>query len=253
MSYKNKNRSNLINNIKINTEGLSKKEKLIILIKLMFFLFIIIGLPLIIIVFYRDLFFNQKSLSDFLTSFSSNKFEAFLFLILMQIIQIVICIIPGQPIQIAASYTLGFWAGLIATLIGAVLGTIITYILASFLGKSVMHILFGKEKIDKYAKKLNSRRSYLIIFLIYLIPGIPKDSVSYIAGVSEIKLRPFIYISTIGRIPGVAGSLLFGYFTKTKNYEGLIVLSVISLLIFIMSIYRRKEIAEWVDSIQEKE
>ena len=116
-----------------------------------------------------------------------------------------------------------------------------------------MHIIFGKDKIDKYSQKLNNRRSYLIIFLLYLIPGIPKDSISYIAGISEIKLRPFIYISTLGRIPGVAGSLLFGYFTKTKNYQGLVVISILALVIFVISIYRRKEIAQWVDSIQEKD
>lgn len=248
-----KKRLNIINNIKDNTKGLSSKEKLIIMIKLLAFLFIIIGLPLIIVHFYKDVFFNAKSMKNLLSSFSNNKVAAFIILILLQIIQIIICIIPGQPIQITASYTFGFWVGLIISVIGAVLGTIITYLLASFLGKSVMHIIFGKDKIDKYSQKLNSRRSYLIIFLLYLIPGIPKDSISYIAGISEIKLRPFIYISTLGRIPGVAGSLLFGYFTKTKNYQGLVVISILALVIFVISIYRRKEIAQWVDSIQEKD
>lgn len=253
MFNKKNSRLNIINNIKDNTKGLSVKEKLIIMSKLVLFLFIIVVLPLIVILFYRDIFFNSKSMRNLLTTFADNKLEAFIVLLLVQIIQIIICIIPGQPIQIAASYTFGFWGGFLITLIGSILGTIITYMLASFLGKSAMHIIFGKEKIEEYSKKLNNRKSYLIIFILYLIPGIPKDSVSYIAGISEIKLRPFIYLSTLGRIPGVTGSLLFGYFSKTHNYQGLIVISVLAILIFIISIYRRKEIAEWVDSIQEKE
>lgn len=247
-----KKRFNIINNIKTNTADLTRKEKFIIIAKLMAFLFIIIGLPLIIIIFYRDIFFNTKSLRHLLTSFSNNKFEAFIVLILTQITQIIISIIPGQPIQIAASYTFGFWGGLLITLTGAILGTIVTYMLASFLGRSAMRIIFGKDKINEYSKKLNNRKSYLIIFILYLIPGIPKDSVSYIAGISEIKLRPFIYLSTLGRIPGVAGSLLLGYFSKTHNYEGLAIVSVIAILIFGVSIYRRKEIAEWIDSVEEK-
>ncbi len=45
---------------------------------------------------------------------------------------------------------------------------------------------------------------------------------------------------------------MLGYFSKTHNYEGLAIVSVIAILIFVVSIYRRKEIAEWIDSVEEK-
>lgn len=243
---------NLIESVKNNTKELSRSQCIVVLFKLLVFLFIIIGLPLIMFIFYRNTFFNVKSLSHLPSTLADNKFEAFGVLILMQILQIIVCVIPGQPIQMASSYTFGFWGGLLITIIGAVLGTIITYCIAAFLGKSAMRLIFGREKINKYSKKLNNRKSYLLIFIIYLIPGIPKDSVSYIAGISEIKLRPFVYMSTLGRIPGVAGSLLIGYFSKTHNYQGMVVVVLIALITFVISIYRRKDIAAWVDSVEEK-
>lgn len=243
---------NFIENVKEHTKELSRSQRITVFVKLLLFLFIIIGLPIVMFVFYRNTFFNVKSLAHLPKTFTDNKFEAFGVLILMQILQIIVCVIPGQPIQMASSYTFGFWGGLIITIIGAVLGTIITYCLASFLGKSAMRLIFGKEKINEYSKKLNNRKAYLLIFIIYLIPGIPKDSISYIAGISEIKLRPFVYMSTLGRIPGVAGSLLIGYFSKTHNYQGIAVVVVIALILFGVSIYRRREIAAWVDSVEEK-
>ena len=87
------------------------------------------------------------------------------------------------------------------SLTGAFLGTLISFMLARWLGSDFVHLFFGKQKTQDYVKKLNSKRAYTIVFLIYLIPGIPKDIASYAAGVSEMKLKPFMLLSLIGRMP----------------------------------------------------
>ena len=97
----------------------------------------------------------------------------FVYLIL-QIIQILVPVIPGQALQLAAGYMYYFLLGLALTLLGISLGTVISFTLARFLGHDAMVLIFGEERMSEYVVKLNSKRSYMIIFLLYLMPGFPK-------------------------------------------------------------------------------
>ena len=81
-----------------------------------------------------------------------------------------------------------------------------------------MHLIFGEEKIKKWLVHLNSKKAVIIVFFIFLIPGVPKDLCNYVAGLSEIKLKPFLIVSLIGRSPGMMGSLLIGRQIGTGGY-----------------------------------
>ena len=137
------------------------------------------------------------------------------------------------------------------SIIGALIGSTITYFLARFLGNESLHLIFGEQKVSSYVRKLNSKRSYMLIFLIYLIPGIPKDFVSYVAGVSNIRLRPFLVLSTLGRTPGIIESLLFGAFLADKNYIGLVIVVAVSLSILWFCITRREAIMNLIGSYED--
>ena len=102
----------------------------------------------------------------------------------------------------------GFWLGYLYSLIGALIGSVLTYYIARILGHDAMHLIFGEEKIKKWLVHLNSKKAVIIVFFIFLIPGVPKDLCNYVAGLSEIKLKPFLIESLIGRSPGMMGSLL---------------------------------------------
>ena len=62
-----------------------------------------------------------------------------------------------------------------------------------------MHLIFGEEKIKSMLETLNSKKAVVLVFLIFLIPGVPKDLCNYVAGLSEMKLKPFLIVSLIGR------------------------------------------------------
>ena len=102
-------------------------------------------------------------------------------------------------------------------------------------------------------RKLNSRRAYVIIFLVYLITGIPKDVTSYIAGISNVKLKPFLLLSTIGRSPGVIESLLFGSFLAHRNYIGIAVLVIVSFIILLLCYMKRDILLRFIDSYEDSE
>lgn len=145
----------------------------------------------------------------------------------------------------------GVIGGYCISIIGAIIGCLITYRLAHFLGVDAMHIIFGEEKVQNYMKKLNSGKALTIVFLIYLVPGIPKDLMSYIAGISNIELKPFLLVSTLGRSPGILGSLLIGYFWARKNYIGIGIVAVIMLLLFGWCVRNRERIVEKIEEYED--
>lgn len=234
----------------VNTCNISISRRLIAFGKLFLLFAILIVVPLVLYLLYKDTLFNKAYLSNRLDDF---KGFAFIPLILLQIIQIVICIIPGQPIQFASSYLYGILGGFLISLVGAFIGTVITYYLAKFLGNDALHVIFGEEKVKSYVRKLNSRRAYVIIFLIYLIPGIPKDFTSYIAGISNIKIKPFIFISILGRSPGILESLLFGMFLAHRNYLGIAFLIIVSIIIMLFCYIKRDLLLKFIDSYEDSE
>lgn len=230
-----------------------KRFKMIMAIsKFILLLIVLIGVPLYIFYNHKDLlqtFDSLESVTNFLMDYKSAS--AFVY-IGIQIIQITIFIIPGQAIQLAGGYLFSFLLGIALTFIGILLGTIITFYIARILGKDAVHLMVGEEKTKHYIEKLNSKRALLIIFIIYLIPGIPKDAVTYVAGVSDIDVRPFVIISMLGRLPAMIGGVMIGSMLYSGSYLGVIILSITSIIAFILGIIFREKLLGKKDILYEK-
>jgi len=239
--------------VNYNLRNSSSKKKLIAFSKLLLLLFIMIGIPIIMFIFARDTLLSTAYWSDLPTKLSAHKNIAFLVLTALQMCQIVICFLPGQPIQYAASYLYGFWWGYLISIVGAIIGTVLTYYLADFLGNEALRLVFGKNRVNDYMKKLNSGRAMTLVLLIYLIPGIPKDLMSYVAGISDIKLKPFLLVSTLGRSPGIIESLLIGMFLASKNYFGVAVVAIVCIGILVVCYKKKDAIVHMLDSYEESE
>lgn len=228
----------------------SSGKKIIAVLKLILLVIIIAGIPAFLYLKYGSEVFSNDTAYRVVAYLRQNSRTAFLLIIGLQIIQVVICILPGQPIQFAASYMFGVGWGFLLSIIGAVIGTIISFYLAKLLGSDAMHLFFDEDKIKDYQRKLNSGRGLLLAFLIYLIPGIPKDLVSYAAGISEMRFRPFLLVATVGRSPGVLGSLLLGHFFGRENYRAIAILSVIVAAILLICFIKREELIGFLDRIE---
>ena len=231
----------------------SSRRKIIAILKLILLVLIIAGIPAFLYLKYGGDIFSKDTANQVIAYLRQNSSIAFLLFIAIQIIQVVVCFLPGQPIQFAASYMFGVGTGFLLSITGAVIGTTISFFLAKMLGSEAMHLLFGEEKVKKYQSKLNSGRGLLGAFLIYLIPGVPKDLVSYAAGISEMRFRPFLLASTIGRSPAMLGSLLLGHFFGRQNYEAIIILSVVIVLLMLAGIIKRNELIGFLDRIEARD
>lgn len=240
-------------NSRVRKQKLRKKIKVITaIIKLALLLVILIAVPVYIYFFHHDIIERFSDMQNVKALFAEYRTESVFFYIAAQIIQIVICIIPGQWLQFAAGYMYGFWIGYILSLVGAALGTVLTYYIARLLGHDAMHLIFGEEKIHQMLHTLNSKKAVVLVFLIFLIPGVPKDLCNYVAGLSEMKLKRFMLVSLIGRSPGMMGSLLIGRYIMVGQYTGAVIVAVIAVVLFVLGIIFRKRITSFLDKAYDK-
>jgi uncharacterized membrane protein YdjX (TVP38/TMEM64 family) len=230
----------------------SKLKKYLAFLKLCLLVGILSGLSFAVYRFFPDLviiFQNLDSLNAYLEQY---KAASVLIYIALQIIQVVISVIPGQILQFAAGYVYGFLIGTLLSLLGIALGTIITFYMARFLGKEAMHVLFGEERITKYINLLNSKRAYIILLVFFVIPGIPKDLLSYAAGVSEIKIKPFLLLSLVGRSPALMVTIAMSRMLYNGSYTELILLIAASILLFLIGILKREKLVIYTNALYER-
>lgn len=235
------------------SDSSEKKKKIIAILKLILLVIIITGIPAFLYLRYGSGIFSKDTAYNVVEYLQQNRSIAFLLIIGIQVVQVVVCVLPGQPIQFAASYMFGVGRGYLLSVIGAVIGTTISFYLAKLLGSEAMHLFFDEEKIKDYQRRLNSGRGLLITFFIYLIPGVPKDLVSYAAGISEMRFRPFLLAATIGRSPAMLGSLLVGHFFVKENYTAIIILIVVIVLIMLICFIKRDKLMDFLDMIEKKD
>ena len=230
----------------------NKKRVILSIVKIFLLLIIVIGIPLYIYFCQRDFLNSFENINDIVHFLERYEKESILIYIGLQILQIVISIIPGQVFQMAAGYLYSFWPALLFAVTGAVIGTAISFLLAKILGRDFLHLFFGQEKMNYYIERLNSKQAYIIVFLIYLIPGIPKDMVSYAAGVSEMKFKAFLILSSIGRLPGMIGCLLMGTLLESESYLGVGIIGVVAAIACLLCIIYRKKINRLLDKLYQK-
>ena len=237
----------------MNGSASDNSRKVIAVMKLILLVLIIAGIPAFLYLKYGAEIFSKDAAERVVEYPRANSSTAAMLIICMQIIQVVICFLPGQPIQFAASYMFGVAKGFALSLVGAVIGTVISFYLAKLLGSDAMCVFFGEDKVRDYKKKLDSGRGLLLAFLIYLIPGIPKDLVAYAAGVSDMRLRPFLLVATVGRIPGMLGSLLLGHFFGRQDYRSMIIIAVIVAVILLICYIKRDTLTGFLDEVEKRD
>lgn len=146
-------------------------------------------------------------------------------------LQVVLAIIPGGPVQIAAGYAFGILEGSILCTAGIQIGSAISFLLARYLGIKVIDIFFPREKIEEIRFLQNSRRLDLIVFVCFLIPGAPKDLLTYFCGLTKIPFGRFLLLTTIARIPSIIFSVMSGNALVQQDYAPAIII-ISALVIF---------------------
>lgn len=136
----------------------------------------------------------------------------------MMILQIIIALIPGEPLELAAGYAFGAVEGTILCLAGALIGSVAVFMFVRKVGMKAVTLFFPEEKIQKLKFLHYSKRRNFWIFIIFFIPGTPKDLLSYVVGLTDIKLSHWILITSVARIPSIVTSTVAADALGMQNY-----------------------------------
>ena len=136
----------------------------------------------------------------------------------MMMFQVFVAIIPGEPLEIGAGYAFGVLEGtLLCVLATSLSGTLIFLIVKKF-GMKFVTLFVSEEKIHSLKFLQNTRRLDLIAFLLFFIPGTPKDVLTYIVGLTPMRLSTWIFITTVARLPSVITSTVGGNALGSQEY-----------------------------------
>lgn len=136
----------------------------------------------------------------------------------MIILQIIVAIIPGEPLELGGGYAFGAIWGTVLTLIGVAIGSILVFLLVKKFGVKLVEAFFSVEKINSMKFLQDSKHRDTIFFIVMVIPGTPKDLLTYIAGITNMKLTTWLIIATLGRIPSIITSTFGGAAVANGNY-----------------------------------
>lgn len=171
----------------------------------------------------------------------------------MLVLQVVVAVIPGEPLEIGAGYAFGAWEGLLLCLIGAAIGSAIIFVFVKLLGVKMVEAFISREKINSLKFINSSKRLNLLMFILFVIPGTPKDIFTYFAGLTPMKLTTFLAISTLARIPSVITSTIGGHALGTQQYLFAIVVFVITIAISLGGILLYRRISKQEKEKEERE
>lgn len=136
----------------------------------------------------------------------------------MNFLQVVIALIPGEPLEIVAGYAFGAVEGTILCLIAATLGGVLAFLLVRKWGVRVLELFFPKEKIESLKFMQNTPKVRVVAFFLMFLPGTPKDLLSYFMGLTKIRLWEWVLISTVARIPSIVTSTVGGSALGGQKY-----------------------------------
>ena len=165
--------------------------------------------------------------------------------------QVLFAPIPGQATGIAGGYIFGAYLGTLYSLIGITIGSFFVFYLSRKFGRPFVEKMVNKGILKKY-DKLIMTKGVSFLFLIYLLPVLPDDTISYLAGLTKIKIKTLVLACAIGRLPGFFILSLIGAGFSTKNVGLLIVLIALiggaSILIF----FNREKLENKMEEILRK-
>jgi len=181
-----------------------------------------------------ELLHDRHGLKRLLFSFGPYSPLAY---ILVQVLQVVVAPIPGGAIEFLGGYLFGVKLGFIYSMIGVTLGSWLAFSLARLFEKWAVE-KFVSPEIRKKFDYLIGHEGVILSFLLFLIPGFPKDALCYILGLTPMHSGIFLVISTLGRIPGTLMACLQGGKAFDHQYKTmLILLGISTLIILIFYIY----------------
>lgn len=201
-----------------------------------------------------QLFVNPRELLAFIEE--HRAYAAFVF-IGLQVLQVVAAPVPGEVTGFAGGIVFGPFWGIVYSTIGLTIGSWLAFMLARLLGRPLVERVVSPEIIRRYDYVMRHKGLFLA-FLLFLIPGFPKDYLCYLLGLGHMRQRDFLLVSAAGRLLGTVLLTLGGSYFREARYVALFTVVGISLALILIAmmyrdrlerLFRRMQAAQRVKSI----
>lgn len=188
--------------------------------------------------------FSKDGFRDYIQSFGG---LGWLVLLGLQFLQVFIALIPGELLETAAGYAFGPWVGTAICYVGVAAASAVIFLLTRRYGIRMVEVFVSREKINSLRFINTEKKRAFLIFLMFFLPGTPKDLLTYFVGLTDIKLSVFLVISLVARIPSVISSTFGGHLLGEGEYWSALLLygitgaiSIVGLVLY-NSYVRRKQ------------
>ena len=208
---------------------------------LLFALFVAILATVVVLLYaagLMDLFTDRVRLLNFI---KENRNYAVPIFIGLQVFQVLAAPLPGEITGFIGGVLFGPYWGVVYSTLGLTLGSWVAFMLARLLGRPLVERMVDPETLRRFDYVMK-RKGLLVAFLLFLIPGFPKDYLCYALGLGHMRQRDFLVICTVGRLLGTVLLTVGGSLFRDELYREMFVLLGISLVIVLLIMIYRNEI-----------
>ena len=171
----------------------------------------------------------------------------------MRSVQTVVKIIPAEPLEIGSGLVFGAVGGMLLCLLGNIIGSIVILFMTRRLGIRVLELFHLQDKLQSMRFLQDKQRRRLLLLLFYIIPGTPKDGITYFVGLTDINLVEFMVMTSFARIPSIISSTICGaYLGARKTVVAAIVFGVTLVLSILGGLLYKKISARYVQRRENK-
>lgn len=216
-----------------------KEMKFLKLILLFLFILLMIFLTIKLFPLFKNLG-NAEGRINFKNKIDDMGILGPLVIIGLIFIQLLVAFLPGEPLEILSGMCYGTWGGMVLIFIGVLFGSTIIFFSVRKFGKDFIETFFDTRSIQKLKdNKLmkNTNKLELIFFILFFLPGTPKDLFTYIGGLMPIKPSRFLLISTFARFPSIITSTFAGANIIEGNMKLTIITFIVTLILSLVGIF----------------
>ena len=222
-----------------------KKSDVVKLIGLVLF-FVIMGCVMAALWPYMSGIFEPGGVDRLIESVQERGAFGVLLLLGLQLVQIIVAFIPGEVVQLAAGMIYGPWIGALVVLTGCIVSSAIVYSLVHFLGAQFVRDMISEKNMAKFRHFEDTGRLDIIVFVLFLIPGLPKDVFTYLVPLTDMKLGRFLLLSNTARIPGILMSTFAANGLMEGQFTTVVAIVAVVLVLFVVGFVFRGRLMAWL-------
>jgi uncharacterized membrane protein YdjX (TVP38/TMEM64 family) len=215
----------------------------------LFFLFFAIVLFILYETGWIKVFLKREAAEAFLESLGWFKWLGFL---LLQVTQVVLAPIPGEVTGLLGGYLFGIFWGIVLSTIGLTVGSLGAFGLSRAFGRPLVEKVVDKAVIGRFDYLLHHKGIFLI-FMLFLLPGFPKDYLCFILGLGNLSWIEFLAVSSLGRLFGTILLTLSGDFFRDQEYGYLAILVGVAIVFTLLAYVFRGKIEKLIEAVRAKE